>query len=153
MAEPTMGRSSSPSPSSNTPGFGKEGQSNASNSPPAPPSPQSSQSDDHTTSVVEGDWVVIVPSSVAGSEAPGDFSGTSGKAYDDGKHITRADVEENMVGKLAALLAEREGAVRGDIEVQELVERELGAYGVDLGMEKEGVEDENTRNLVGRRGK
>lgn len=150
MTTPTNDRSSPLSPSSNTPGFGKEGQSNASNSPPAPPSPQSSQSDDHTTSVVEGDWVVIVPSSVAGSEAPGDFSGTSGKAYDE---ITRAGVEENVVEKLAALLAEREGDVQGEREVQELVERELAVYGVDSEIEREADGEEDAGKLVEGRGK
>ncbi|KAI6838359.1 hypothetical protein KC332_g2044 [Hortaea werneckii] len=152
MTTPTNDRSSSPSPSSNLPSSGKEGQPNTPNPSPAAPSSQISQSDDYTASIVEGDWVVVAPSTVPGREAPGSLSDTSSKAHNSGLQITRADVEENLVGKLAALFAERGDAVQGDREVQELVEREFAASGVDLGIEREGDGEEDSGKLVDRRG-
>ncbi|KAI6792190.1 hypothetical protein KC361_g6892 [Hortaea werneckii] len=178
MTVPTKGHFSSPSSSSNTSGPGKEGQSNTSNPPPAPRSPRTSQSDDHTTSIVEGDWVAINSSSVPGSKSSSDLSASSSEAHDTtsracsadrgmddsgdrGKHkgygsqedAMRADEELNVIGKLATRLAEREGGVRGEREVQELVERELRAYGVYLGMEREGAGEGDAEKTVERRGK
>ncbi|KAI7277221.1 hypothetical protein KC345_g6737 [Hortaea werneckii] len=153
MTAPTNDRSTPPSPSSNTPAPGKEGQFNTSNPPPDHPSPRTSQSDDHTTSIVEGDWVAILPLSVTGREGPDDLSGTSSEGHDNGQRITRADVEENLVGKLAALFAEREGRVQGDREVQELVERELAAYDVGLGIEREGDGEDDAGKMLERRRK
>ncbi|GAB1739807.1 hypothetical protein NU219Hw_g4742t1 [Hortaea werneckii] len=158
MTKPTNQRSTSPSPSANTPGFSKGGQSNTSIPPPAPTSPQTSEPDDHTESIVEGDWVIIPPLSIPGSESPGDLPATKKEPYDtipvagsvderpvdsedrwgyegygSGEDDTVADVEENVIGKLAARLAEREDVVQGEEEVKELVERELRGYGIDLG--------------------
>ncbi|KAI7490890.1 hypothetical protein KC351_g333 [Hortaea werneckii] len=173
MAVPANCRSSLPSPSSNAQCSGKEGQSNTSNRPPASQSPQISQSDGHTESIVGGDWMAVFPSSTAGSEAPGDLSASFSEAHettsragsanrgmdnsgDRGKHEgyksreddMRADGEENVIGKLAARLAEREGSVQGDREAQELVDRELRAYGVDLGMEREGDGEDDAEKTV-----
>ncbi|KAI7479413.1 hypothetical protein KC357_g4199 [Hortaea werneckii] len=178
MTGPTNCRSSSPSPSSSRPGPGKEGQSNTSKPPPAPSSPQTSQSDDHTTSIVEGDWVAINSSSVPGSKSSRDLSASFSEAHDTTSRAGSvdqnmsdseekgdledfgsreegmgADAEENVIGKLAARLAEREGGVQGDREVQELVERGLRAYGIDLGSEREGDGEEDADIMVKTRGK
>lgn len=85
---------------------------------------------------------------MVGSEDRGEHEGY-GSAEDD----TGAEAEENIIGKLAARLAEMGGVVRGEEEVMELVERELRAYGVDLGMEREGVEEgEDGKKMGERRG-
>ncbi|KAI7420092.1 hypothetical protein KC336_g9111 [Hortaea werneckii] len=91
MTVPTNRRSSSSSPSSEASGPGKEGQSNTSNRPPAHTSSQTSQSDGHTESIVEGDWVAILPSSVAGSEAPGDLSAMANEVHDTTSRAGSAD--------------------------------------------------------------
>ncbi|KAI7213940.1 hypothetical protein KC333_g6297 [Hortaea werneckii] len=165
MAKPMNGRSSSPLPFSKTSSLSNGGQSITSTPAPAPSSPQPSQPDDHTESIVEGDWVAITPSSVPGSETPGDLSASASKAHDtvlaprsfdqsaaesedegeqegygSAEDDTGVDVEENVVGKLAARLAEMGGIVQEE-DVEKLVERELRAYGVDLGMEREGEVD------------
>ncbi|KAI6915128.1 hypothetical protein KC318_g183 [Hortaea werneckii] len=177
MPKPTNGRSSSPFPSSNTSGRHKGVQSITSDAPPAPSGPQTSQPDDHTDSIVEGDWVAITSSSVPGSEAPGDLSASMSVAHDtlsvprsvdqgtvdpedqgehegyaSGEDDMGADGEENMVGKLAARLAEMGSVVQGEEDVMELVERELRAYGVDLGIEREGKEEEDGKEIVERKG-
>ncbi|KAI7205418.1 hypothetical protein KC316_g256 [Hortaea werneckii] len=145
--------------------------------PPAPSSPQTSQPNDHTENIVEGDWVAINPSSVPGSEALGDLFASMSEAYDtvslggcidqgtvdsedegqregygSSEDDMEADVEENMVEKLAARLVEMGDSVRGEEEVMELVERELRAYGVDLGMEREGNEEVDRKETGERRG-
>lgn len=97
--------------------------------------------------------MAILPLSVAGREAPDDFSGTSSNVHESGQHFACADVEENLVGKLAAWLAERGDSGHGDREVQELVERELAAYRVDLGMEREGDEEDDAGKMVKTRGR
>lgn len=56
-----------------------------------------------------------------------------------------------MIGKLAARLAEMGGAIRGEEEVKELVERELRAYGVDLGMERKKDEEKEDGKRMGER--
>lgn len=68
-----------------------------------------------------------------------DLSGDGGRheGYGSQEDDMRAGAEENVIGRLAARLAEREGGVQGDREVQKLVERGLRAYCVDLGMERE----------------
>ncbi|KAI7158007.1 hypothetical protein KC349_g5170 [Hortaea werneckii] len=176
MAKPTSGRSSSPSQSSNALDPGKGGQYDIPALPPAPRSPQTSQPDDHTESIVEGDWVAITYSSVPGSEAPGDLSASMSEAHDtvlalpsfdqgtvdlegqgeqegygSAEDDMEADVEENVVGKLAVRLAEMGGIVREE-DVRELVERELRAYRVELGMEREGEEEEHGKKMGEKRG-
>lgn len=177
MAKPTSGRTSSPFPSSNASDPRDGGQYNTSTPPPAPSSPQTPQPSDHTESIVEGDWVAINPSAALGNGSPGGLSATTnepddtiplGGGFDQGKVDPEdereqggyasgeddrgADVEENLVGKLAARLAEMGDSLRGEEDVKELVERELRAYGVDLGMEREGDEEEDGKEMVGRRG-
>ncbi|KAI7366171.1 hypothetical protein KC354_g4318 [Hortaea werneckii] len=178
MAKATKDSSSSPSPSSNASAPNKGGQYKTLDPPPAPPSLQPSQPDDHTESIVEGDWVAITPSSVPGSESPGDLSASMSEAHDTvslgscidqgtvdsegqgeqegyggAEDDTGAEAEENLIGKLAARLAEMGGVVRGEEEVMELVERELRAYGMDLEMEREGVEEgEDGKKMGERRG-
>lgn len=158
MTKPTNQLSSSPSPSSDATGPCKGGQSITSDPPPARTSAQTSQPDDCIEGIVEGDWVIIPPLLIPGSESPGDLPATTKKPYDtipvagsvderpvdsedrwgyegygSGEDDTVAGMEENMIGKLAARLAEKGGIVQGEGEVKELVERELRAYGVHFG--------------------
>ncbi|KAI7555128.1 hypothetical protein KC331_g27 [Hortaea werneckii] len=72
----------------------------------------------------EAQDTVSLGGGMVGSEDRGEHEGY-GSAEDD----TGAEAEENIIGKLAARLAEMGGVVRGEEEVMELVERERWVRG------------------------